>query len=118
MVKAYRADLRGNLPGTAGNEAARRRIERWAQSALQSSVLVRLLIHFFMFNECLHWDVSLTTHVHHQSPVKVHSVSLGKAAPRLSNARIRKAPVSGAMVRFLLRKRAKRSQILIILSSS
>lgn len=117
MVKAYRADLRGNLPGTAGNEAARRRIERWAQSALQSSVLVRLLIHYFMFNECLHWDISLTTHIH-QSPVKVHSVSLGKAAPRLSNARIRKAPGSGAMVRFLLRQRAKRSQILIILSSS
>ncbi|KAF8314261.1 hypothetical protein DL93DRAFT_2137021 [Clavulina sp. PMI_390] len=63
IAKAYRADLRGNLPGAAGNRAAQRSIERWVQGVLQTSVL---------------------------SPARVHAVSLGKSAPQLSNGRIRR----------------------------
>lgn len=40
LTQTYRAHLRGNLTGTAANEAARRRVERWAQTALQSSMMV------------------------------------------------------------------------------
>jgi len=62
LTKSYRAHLHGNLTGTAANEAARRRIERWAQTTLQSNVM---------------------------SPIKVHSVSLGTSSPKFTNARIR-----------------------------
>lgn len=61
IARSYREALRDGLPGSGGNEAARRKVERWAQRTLDAPYL---------------------------SPVKVHSVSLGTSAPRLSNARV------------------------------
>ncbi|KAF9515582.1 hypothetical protein BS47DRAFT_1371979 [Hydnum rufescens UP504] len=67
IVQAYRADLRGNLSGLPADETARRRVEKWTQQTLNSSFM---------------------------APVKIHSVTLGTSAPRLSNARVVKSGTS------------------------
>ncbi|EUC65294.1 maintenance of morphology protein [Rhizoctonia solani AG-3 Rhs1AP] len=60
-VQTYREELRANLPGPAGDEAARARIERWANATLQSDIMDTIVI---------------------------HSVDLGMSAPRICEARL------------------------------
>ncbi|KAG9102060.1 ERMES complex subunit mmm1 [Ceratobasidium sp. 370] len=61
VTQTYREELRGNLQGPAGEEAARIRIENWANTTLQSDMLENIVI---------------------------HSVSLGESAPRITEARL------------------------------
>ncbi|KAG9128464.1 ERMES complex subunit mmm1 [Ceratobasidium sp. 392] len=61
VAQTYREELKGNLQGAAGNEAARIRIENWANKTLQSDILENIVI---------------------------HSVSLGESAPRIAEARL------------------------------
>ncbi|KAG8733437.1 ERMES complex subunit mmm1 [Ceratobasidium sp. 423] len=60
-VQTYREELKANLQGPAGDEAARARIERWANATLQSDMMDNIVI---------------------------HSVDLGTSAPRISEARL------------------------------
>ncbi|CAE6521656.1 unnamed protein product [Rhizoctonia solani] len=60
-VQTYREELRANLQGAAGNEAARARIERWVNATLQSDIMDNIVI---------------------------HSVDLGTNAPKISEARL------------------------------
>ncbi|KAG8741579.1 ERMES complex subunit mmm1 [Ceratobasidium sp. 428] len=61
VAQTYREELRGNLHGPAGEEAARIMIENWANKTLQSDILENVVI---------------------------HSVSLGESAPRITEARL------------------------------
>ncbi|TBU48379.1 maintenance of mitochondrial morphology protein 1 [Dichomitus squalens] len=63
VLNAYRAKLRDGLSGPDGDEIARRRVEEFANKMRPAGLL---------------------------DYIKVHSVSLGSSAPRLSNARIRR----------------------------
>ncbi|KAH7344662.1 hypothetical protein B0J17DRAFT_712316 [Rhizoctonia solani] len=60
-AQTYREELKANLPGAAGDEAARIRIENWANTTLQSDIMDSIVI---------------------------HSVDLGTSAPRISEARL------------------------------
>ncbi|CAE6469400.1 unnamed protein product [Rhizoctonia solani] len=60
-VQTYREELKGNLQGGAGDEAARARIEKWANATLQSDIM---------------------------DNITIHSVDLGTSAPRISEARL------------------------------
>ncbi|KAJ1311112.1 hypothetical protein OPQ81_009613 [Rhizoctonia solani] len=60
-LQTYREELRANLQGAPGDEAARARIERWANATLQSDIMDNIVI---------------------------HSVDLGTGAPRISEARL------------------------------
>ena len=42
VAQTYREELKGNLQGPAGDEAARMRIENWANATLQSDLMVRV----------------------------------------------------------------------------
>ncbi|KZT06868.1 maintenance of mitochondrial morphology protein 1 [Laetiporus sulphureus 93-53] len=62
VLEAYRIKLRGSLPGAAGDEVARKRVEEYANKLRPPDFL---------------------------DPIKVHSVDLGVSAPRLSRARLK-----------------------------
>ncbi|THH11111.1 hypothetical protein EW145_g857 [Phellinidium pouzarii] len=62
VVKTYRSKLRNDLPGPDGDEVARRRIERFANSIRPQSFV---------------------------DPIHILSVDLGSSAPRISNTRIK-----------------------------
>ncbi|KAB5593610.1 Maintenance of mitochondrial morphology protein 1 [Ceratobasidium theobromae] len=61
VVQTYREELRSNLPGTTGDEAARVKIENWANATLQSDIMDNIVI---------------------------HSLDLGVSAPRITEARM------------------------------
>lgn len=61
VAQTYREELKSNLPGAAGDEAARVKIERWANATLQSEMMDNIVI---------------------------HSVDLGTSAPRITEARL------------------------------
>ncbi|EJD03976.1 uncharacterized protein FOMMEDRAFT_167266 [Fomitiporia mediterranea MF3/22] len=62
VVETYRSKLRNDLPGPEGDEIARRRIERYANTIRPASFV---------------------------DPICILSVDLGSSAPRISNARIK-----------------------------
>ncbi|QRV76000.1 maintenance of mitochondrial morphology protein 1 [Ceratobasidium sp. AG-Ba] len=61
VAQTYREELRANLQGGAGEEAARATIEQWMNKMLQSDILQNIII---------------------------HSVNLGESAPRVTEARL------------------------------
>lgn len=61
VAQTYREELKGNMQGPAGDEAARIRIENWANATLQSDLMENIVI---------------------------HSVDLGVSAPRITEARL------------------------------
>jgi len=72
VIQVYRTEWRDHLIGSAGEEAARIHVERWANKYRGAGLL---------------------------DPVKIHAVDLGTGAPRLSNARA-KVPSSSSLKEF------------------